>query len=417
MPSGLQREKLVLAMVGLPARGKTYTARKIARYLQWSGTLADVFNVGEHRRAKIGPGQPHEFFDPENREAAAVLHGLAMEVLDRAIAWLARDGDVAIYDATNSTRERRAQIRRRCELAGVDLFFVENVCTDPALVEENIRATKVGSPDYAKAEPDAASMDFRRRIAHYEKAYQPVGDDEGGYIRSVDAGTQVVVNRLEGYLPSRLVYFLMNLHLSERPIWLTRHGESIYNISGRIGGDADLAPRGERFARSLAAFIRQRVASNEEMVVWSSSLRRTIRTAEVLERPYVTWRALDEIDAGICDGMTYDEIKSSMPEEYAARAHDKFRYRYPRGESYQDVIQRLDPVIVELERQRSSVLVIAHQAVLRALYAYFTDVAPEDCPFLPIPLHAVIELRPHAYGCEERRIPLAPLVSQSKPSG
>jgi len=417
MPSGLQREKLVLAMVGLPARGKTYTARKISRYLQWSGYKAEVFNVGEHRRARIGPGQPHEFFDPDNRDAAEVLRSLAMEVLDRAIAWLGRDGDVAIYDATNSTRARRDEIRDHCVAAGVGFFFVENVCTKPAQVEENIRATKVGSPDYARAEPEAATADFRRRIAHYEKAYTSVGDDEGGYIRSVDAGTQVVVNRLEGYLPSRLVYFLMNLHLSERPIWLARHGESIYNISGRIGGDADLAPRGERFARSLASFIRQRVAADEEMVVWASSLRRTIRTAEALERPYVTWRALDEIDAGICDGMTYDEIKAALPEEYAARAHDKFRYRYPRGESYQDVIQRLDPVIVELERQTVPVLVVAHQAVLRALYAYFTEVSPEDCPFLPIPLHAVIELRPHAYGCEERRIALAPLVAQSRHSG
>ena len=417
MPSGLQREKLVLAMVGLPARGKTYTARKISRYLQWSGYKTELFNVGDHRRARIGAGQSADFFDPANRDAAALLRSLAMEVLDRAIEFLHRDGDVAIYDATNSTRARRDEIRQRCAAAGVELFFVENVCTDPAQVEQNIRATKVGSPDYASAEPEAAADDFRRRIKHYEKAYQPVGDDEGGYIRSIDAGNQIVVNHLEGYLPSRLVSFLMTRHLSERPIWLTRHGESIYNISGRIGGDADLAPRGERFARSLAAFVSQRIAREEEMVVWASSLRRTIRTAEALGRPCVTWRALDEIDAGICDGMTYDEIKAALPEEYAARSHDKFRYRYPRGESYQDVIQRLDVVIVELERQRNPVLVIAHQAVLRALYAYFTEVAPEDCPFLPIPLHAVIELRPHAYGCEERRIPLAPLVAQARPSG
>ncbi len=43
---------------------------------------------------------------------------------------------------------------------------------------------------------------------------------------------------------------------------------------------------------------------------------------------------------------------------------DKFRYRYPRGESYEDVIQRLEPVIFELERERRTVLVIGHQAVL-----------------------------------------------------
>ena len=49
------------------------------------------------------------------------------------------------------------------------------------------------------------------------------------------------------------------------------------------------------------------------------------------------WRALDEIDAGACEGLTYAEIKAAQPEEYAARMQDKLRYRYPRGESYLDV--------------------------------------------------------------------------------
>jgi 6-phosphofructo-2-kinase/fructose-2,6-biphosphatase len=30
----------------------------------------------------------------------------------------------------------------------------------------------------------------------------------------------------------------------------------------------------------------------------------------------VQWRALDEINAGVCEGMTYEEIKVNMPEEY-----------------------------------------------------------------------------------------------------
>ena len=48
------------------------------------------------------------------------------------------------------------------------------------------------------------------------------------------------------------------------------------------------------------------------------------------------------------------------------------RYRYPRGESYEDLVARLEPVIMELERQEN-VLVIGHQAVLRCLLAYFLD--------------------------------------------
>ena len=41
-------------------------------------------------------------------------------------------------------------------------------------------------------------------------------------------------------------------------------------------------------------------------------------------------------------------------------------------QSYEDLVARLEPVIMELERQEN-VLVVAHQAVLRCLLAYFLD--------------------------------------------
>ena len=40
----------VICMVGLPARGKTYIAKKLCRYLNWIGITTRVFNVGEYRR-------------------------------------------------------------------------------------------------------------------------------------------------------------------------------------------------------------------------------------------------------------------------------------------------------------------------------------------------------------------------------
>lgn len=63
------------------------------------------------------------------------------------------------------------------------------------------------------------------------------------------------------------------------------------------------------------------------------------------------------------------QVKSSFPEEYAARELDKLRYRYPRGESYLDIIARLEPVIFEMERQKAPLLIIAHQvhAYLRVM--------------------------------------------------
>lgn len=75
---------------------------------------------------------------------------------------------------------------------------------------------------------------------------------------------------------------------------------------------------------------------------------------------------------GICEEMTYEEIAERFPDDFKARDEAKFTYRYPRGESYEDLVARLEPVIMELERQEN-VLVVSHQAVLRCLLAYFLD--------------------------------------------
>lgn len=407
MPSSLDQptsDRLVVVMVGLPARGKTYIARKLARYLRWQGRQARVFNVGNYRRERLGAQQPADFFDPSNPEGVAARRQMAEAALDDLLGWLDREGEVGIYDATNSTYERRSWVRARCEARGCRVLFVESVCEDPDVLEHNIRETKLRSPDYRKVDPEQAVADFKRRIAMYARAYEPVVEDEASWVRIIDAGRQLQVNRLQGYLPSRIVPFLMNLHLSPRTIWLTRHGESTFNTQDRIGGNPGLTASGLEYGRSLGRYFSDRAP--DDLVVWTSSLRRTRDTAEAMGRRYRSWKPLDEIDAGICDGWTYADVRARMPDDFAARATDKLRYRYPRGESYLDVLQRLDPVLIELERQRRPVLVIAHNAVIRALYAYFTDEPAERVPQLEIPLHTLIQLTPRAYGSAEERVAL-----------
>lgn len=399
--------RLALVMVGLPARGKTHIARHVSRYLGWLGYRTRVFNVGNYRREALGSQQPHEFFDPGNVAASDARAGVARRALSDMVSWLASEGEVGIYDATNTTRARRDEVSRECRAAGLDVVFVESSCEDEAVIESNIRQTKLHMPDYAGMDPESAVADFRARIRHYERVYEPVAEDEGSFVRLIDVGRQVVASHIQGYLPSRLVYFLMNLHPIPRPILLARHGESVFNAEGKIGGDSKLSLRGEAFSQRLGRFIEER-GLGSGLVVWTSTLRRTIETVRSLHRQHVEWRALDEIAAGDCDGMTYDEIKTTMPREYEARTKDKFDYRYPRGESYRDVIRRLEPVIVELERERSPVLIVAHQAVLRALYAYLMDRPPRECPQMAVPLHTVIELVPTTYACAETRHELGP---------
>ena len=398
--------KIAFIMVGLPARGKTFIARKVARYLSWLGYETRVYNVGAYRRSRLGSHHRHSFFDPRNEAANAARTEVALAALDDMLAFLRGGGDVGLYDATNNTRERRDFVRARCAAEGLEPVFVESICSDPTLVETNIRATKARSPDYEGVPEEEAVRDFRMRIRHYEVGYEEVGEDEGRFVKIIDVGHKMVLHGIEGYLLARVVHFLLNLQVQPRRVCLTRHGESEFNVVGRIGGDSSLSEAGRGYARTLAGVVRERIG--QETVVWTSTLQRTIETAEIVGLPYRAWRALDEIDAGVCDGMTYAEIEDTMPGEHAARKADKFRYRYPRGESYQDIIQRLEPVIFELERQRAPILIIGHQAALRTLYAYMMDRPPHECPFVSIPLHTILELEPTAYGSEERRFALPP---------
>ena len=114
--SGTNGDKLVVVMVGLPARGKTYVARKLARYLTFfHGAPAEVFNVGNYRRKISGARVHHSFFAPNNESAQAQRKEAAVQAMSALKSFLKTEsgnqvGKVGIYDATNSTRERRQWI-------------------------------------------------------------------------------------------------------------------------------------------------------------------------------------------------------------------------------------------------------------------------------------------------------------------
>ncbi|XP_062454656.1 6-phosphofructo-2-kinase/fructose-2,6-bisphosphatase 1 isoform X4 [Rhea pennata] len=395
----------MVVLVGLPARGKTYISRKLTRYLNWIGTPTRVFNVGQYRRSAVRSYSSYEFFRHDNQDAMRVRRQCALAALQDVRTYLSsEDGQVAVFDATNTTRERRDLILQFAKENGYKVLFVESICDDPTVIEENIRQVKLSSPDYKGCAQEEVVADFLKRIDCYKATYEPLDDQldsDLSYIKIFDVGVRYLANRVQGHVQSRTVYYLMNIHVTPRAIYLSRHGESQLNLRGRIGGDSGLSPRGRQYATALAEFIRNQHI--RDLKVWTSHMKRTIETAEALDVPYEQWKALNELDAGVCEEMSYEEIQARYPQEFALRDQDKYRYRYPKGESYEDLVQRLEPVIMELERQEN-VLVICHQAVMRCLLAYFLDKSAEELPYLKCPLHTVLKLTPVAYGCEVESI-------------
>lgn len=202
------------------------------------------------------------------------------------LKWFRAGGVIGLLDATNSTKQRRRWVLDVLTAEGVEVIFVESWCEDEGLVMANIRDVKTTSPDYRGQDPEAAARDFRNRIRNYEKVYETVnadGDEEHlTYLKIMNVGKQVIINRIQDYLQSRVVYYLMNLHIRPRSVWLSRvsarsspplsvrapagrctdaaqHGESLLNLEGRIGGDAGLSYRGEEYARKLPDLVRESV--------------------------------------------------------------------------------------------------------------------------------------------------------------
>jgi len=433
-------DKLVIVMVGLPATGKTHVAKRICRYLNFFHDIdSQIFNVGDYRRKICGEKMPASFFDPTNSEGVAQRAVACNAALDDMLEYMAKpDVRVAVYDATNSTRERREYLRQKLKDSGtgMKIMFIESICDSEKILEENIRKVKLDTPDYRDADPEEAVKDFHERRRQYESVYETLSDEDENlpFIKVLNC-KKFVVNNIRGYLPLKIVHFVMNLHTRPRTFYLSRHGQSEYNLLGKIGGDSSLSKAGVEYARRLAKFAKENICNHTEIDpqtgeeikverparLWTSTLKRTKETVQFIDHHKMThtwdngdtgeWvqlrpmakRNLDELYAGTCDGMTYKEIEATFPDEFLRRQSDKLAYRYPRGESYMDVTLRLEPLAHEMERTREPILIVGHQGIHRLIYAYFMGLTREEAPYVSIPLNTIIELSPHAYGCHEKR--------------
>jgi len=227
-------------MVGLPARGKSYIAQKrkyvaspeeimlietlVMRYLRWLSVRAETFNVGNYRRTDT-PNPSANFFDTSNKDGEKARKAAAQAAVNDMVKWFkTKNGTIAVLDATNSSKKRRQWIEEQCSKENIETLYVESLCSDKNLIMSNIIEVKTTSPDYKGQDPEAAAQDFLARIANYERVYETIDDTEAhlSYVKLLDVGKQVIINRLRDYLQSRVIYYIMNLHIRPRSIWLSR---------------------------------------------------------------------------------------------------------------------------------------------------------------------------------------------------
>ena len=200
------------------------TPGEVVRYLGWLSISAKCFNVGNYRRSAT-PRPNAAFFDTSNKEGERLRKAAAEAAVDDMCRWFrSTENLIAILDATNSTKPRRRWIKERCDAEGIETIFVESKCDREDIILSNILEVKTTSPDYQGQDPEEAAKDFRERIKMYEQVYETLDEDESDltYCKIIDVGSQVIINRIQDYLQSRVVYYLMNLHIKPRSIWISR---------------------------------------------------------------------------------------------------------------------------------------------------------------------------------------------------
>lgn len=372
-------------MVGLPGRGKSTICSKLAEGLALDGQSVRIFNNGDVRRALLGRDSAQaDFYDSSNEEGRYQRERIMDVNIEEARAFLAGGGNVAILDATNVSRARRERLERA--FADYPLLFVECLNDEPEILEAGIQR-KARLPEFSGLSQEEAERSFRQRIDFYARRYDTLSE-EANFIK-LDS----LKNRILGERVHDIPFYntIRDILVSDwvRTLFLARHGESVFNVENRIGGDSPLTPKGVAQANALAEHFR----AIDIPYIFISPRLRSAQTVEPLLKlkpnaTVITLPELDEINVGVCDSMRYSDVRSAMPREFLKRVKDKYHYVYPRGEGYVTLKHRVEQGLKKalfLSGNLPNILVVGHQAVNRMILSSFLFRRTEDVPYIYIP--------------------------------
>ena len=382
----MRDKKLYIVMVGLPARGKSTIAGRLKENLVKDAIKTRVFNNGDLRRRLTREDTSYpEFYNPKNRKGVALREKIALTNIRLAKDYLGNKGEVAILDATNVSLKRREKITYL--LTDHPLVFVECINDDDGILNANI-LRKATIPEFNHLEREEAIQSFKQRIQYYQTIYSPV-KDEGNFVKLDSLNNRIMEEDIKEDLPyyDRIRDCLVTDTVKN--LFLIRHGETCFNLEARIGGDSDLTENGKAQARALAECFKRK----EIPVIFTSSAKRTIQTANPIRQlqkycMIIPLEEFNEIDAGVCECMSYKEIQRKMHHIYLARKKDKYNYIYPEGEGYVSMKERVDCGIKKalyLSSNSRNIMIIGHRAVNRMILSHFLYRRKEDVPYIYIP--------------------------------
>ena len=112
--------------------------------------------------------------------------------------------------------------------------------------------------------------------------------------------------------------------------------------------------------------------------IYSSSQRRAVKTAEILSKvtnvEYISIEGLDEINLGEWEGLSWTEVKEKYSTKYEEWYINRRYTKPPKGESYQDMLQRVLTSIHKIINENcDNVVIVTHSAVIMCIQCYLSN--------------------------------------------
>lgn len=166
-------------------------------------------------------------------------------------------------------------------------------------------------------------------------------------------------------------------------LFFIRHGQTDWNLNGKIQGscDIELNEEGILQANRLSRNILQRKYKFSK--IFSSPQKRAVQTAKIVSSAtdveYILIEGLEEINLGEWEGLSWNEVKRKYPTEYNEWYLNRRYTKHPRGESYQDMLQRVLAAIHKIVTTNTdNVAIVTHSAVIMCLQCYLTNTPFEE---------------------------------------
>lgn len=155
---------------------------------------------------------------------------------------------------------------------------------------------------------------------------------------------------------------------------VVRHGETDENLKSILQGQSDtqLNALGIRQAKCVA----ERLKHEHLDLIYSSDLKRAMRTAELIAEPHklpvFPLRALREWNLGVLQGRKWDDLRVEYPEAMDAFREEHVDIKVPGGESRQDLNLRVSDCLDEMSErfEGKRILLVSHGGALKAMFRH-----------------------------------------------